>query len=238
MVRDQSRWWWLAPVSAAGFLVSGATYVVVTLGLTGPTEPQRTTDLDAYLVSYFSYRRDLLAVEQLEGWALWVAVLALGLLLLIGRLAGLFGDGLTPRVSGVLAFTGAVVFAMTQVAYLGALDSALHTSNFAEFDKRSLGTLTDFISNVDDYVENAGLLLMAAGVLGLSATAGSGRFVRWWRVLAPALACAAIVIVVTSFAELSLANDVALGVTALFIAPACAVALGSGLRRTHAPVSV
>ena len=70
------------------------------------------------------------------------------------------------RVSSMLVIAGALVAAVTQVAYLGALDRVLFASTIESFDPVPLGTMIDAAARTDDYVENCGLLLLAVACSG------------------------------------------------------------------------
>ena len=95
--------------------------------------------------------------------------------------------------------------------------------------------MTESARRADDYLENLGLLLIAAGLLGLTrlASARSG-WPRDWQALSAALAVGVLVVVATSFAGSEL-NDWALLAVGLVLAPLWAARLGLLLSRRVPP---
>lgn len=223
------RWAWLGILAACGFLVSGVTYALTTLGLAGPTEPAFAGDLDAYLAQYLQYRRRLFVLEQLENWSLASALVALGLLGQVLHTARSFSDRLTSQLAATLLLAGSLLVAATQIYYVGALDRILDASTVREFDAGVLSTMTQAIGRTDDYLENFGFLLMAFALIGIArvSTPKSG-WPRAWTVLCVLLAVALLAVVLTSFIASDL-NDPLLLVTGVVLAPVWSVWLARRL---------
>ena len=130
------------------------------------------------------------------------------------------GQAIPIRLGSLALAAGAVVAAVAQVAYLGAVEKVFAVSEIAYFDTGSLATMVDAATRTDDYVENLGFLVMAAGLVMLAwpreagDDATSGLRVANW-----ALAIALTAAVMSSFTESVLAIPVLL-VVGFAVAPA------------------
>jgi hypothetical protein len=220
------RWTWLGIVVAICFLVSAATFATTALGLAGPAEPALAGDVDAYLTAYLRYRRDLYPFEQVENWSLAVALVGFGLLGGLLTTTRALTDRMVGYVIGALLVSGSLIAAATQILYLGALERVLTASTSPPFDTATPGTLTAVIDRTDDYLENFGLLLIAAGLAGLVRLG-----TRPWSVLTGLLALSSLGLVFASFAESDLTDPLLL-IVGVVLAPAWSVWLG---RRLGAP---
>lgn len=223
--------WWLVPSCVVAFLIAGLTYIATALTWIGPAPPTFAIDqdLDAYLDAYLTFRRETMAAEQIANVAVVVGSLLLGVLLVIAPRIGALRNDLAGRVGGLLAFTGSVVYAATQLAYLGAIAEVLTTSTIPDFDARNLGTWTQVIDRTDDYVENLGLVLLAVALLLLRTPSNDRHTVRW-RAAALILSAGLIILVAASFARAEPLTDVMLALSSIVLVPVCAIILGARIR--------
>ena len=214
-------WWVVGGLSVLALWASSASYAATTTGLVGPKEPEGGGPIAEYVESYLGYRSQLFAFDQWQNWMLTIALLGIGLLA-----AGLFsrsGRGLStePAEWGASALgSGAVVAAVAQVAYLGAVERTLAVSGIEHFDAGSLATMVDAASRADDYVENLGFLMMAIGLILLAVTrrawVGHTRAIR---IASSVPAIVIVAVIATSFAQSDLAMPTLL-VVGLVVAPA------------------
>lgn len=225
-------WWVIAGIGVLALWVSSGVYALTTLGVVGPKEPEAGGPLPEYVESYLAYRAALFPFEQWQNWSLALALLAIGVLA-----AGLFVGSRDSKPArsvrfGALAVgSGALVAAVVQVAYLGAVERVFAVSDIAFFDTGSLATMVDVAQRTDDYVENLGLLMMAAGLITLAVTRYAvGDYSRGFRTANWALAVALTAASAASFATADIVDPVLL-VIGFAIAPAwmliTARALGS-----------
>ncbi len=173
--------------------------------------------------------------EQVANWCLAVALVALGLLAVVLHQVAGFADLLSSGLATVLLLAGSLLAAATQIWYLGTLAPVLDARSIPGVDHGALATMTESARRADDYLENLGLLLIAAGLLCLTrlASARSG-WPRDWQALSSALAVGVLVVVATSFAGSEL-NDWALLAVGLVLAPLWAARLGLLLSRRVPP---
>lgn len=217
-----SRFWWVVGgVGVVALWTSSGLYAATASGLVGTTEPEPGGPLPEYVESYLAYRRLLFPYEQWENWTLVLALLAIGLLAAGLSMGARDGGAAIPVRLGALALgSGALVAAVAQVTYLGAVERVFAVSAIAFFDTGSLATMVDVASRIDDYVENLGFLMMAAGLIPLAWTGGSrGDRSRGFRAASWALAIALAATVAASFTEAAVAVPILL-VAGLAVAPA------------------
>jgi hypothetical protein len=224
-VRDLvMRWSFLGWSSVAALWLATATYAVTSFGLAGPDEPEPGGPVRPYVRDYLAYRRDLEPWEAIEAWALVAALLGLATLV---RVAVGTGARTTQDLVGTAIQVGALVTAVTQVMYVGALDRVLSASTVSGPDPFPLGTVVDVIGRTDDYAENLGLMLVAVGVAAWSRVMSSVR-ARTSPVADLALAVGLLVVVGGSFFD-SVVGDVGLLAVGLVIAPVWVMLLARSL---------
>jgi hypothetical protein len=168
------RWAWLGYAAGACFVVATVTYAATALGLAGPTVPEYAGDLPGYQGAYLAYRRDGFGYDQVANWTLAAALIALGLLGEVMHQTAGFADRLTSRLTARLLTAGGVVTAVTQVAYLGAIDQILFVSGLPGADPGPLAAVVDAVERTDDYVENLGQILIGFGLVSLARLARAG----------------------------------------------------------------
>jgi hypothetical protein len=230
MLADRRWWrWWLAAACVAAFWVAGVTFVLLTAGWVGSAEPVVANDLDLYVADYLRFRQATLPATWVANVAVAAGSVMFGMLVVLAGYSAVIRNGVVARAAVLLAFTGSVIFAATQLASLGALEAVLDAGSAVVSDPRELATWTQVIDRTDDYVENFGVVLIAVSLFGLRLPVGDG-LARWWRISGMALAAALIVSAVASFADLQPWDQIALAVIALVLVPACATLLGGRWR--------
>lgn len=214
-------WWVIAGIGVLALWVSSGVYALTTLGVVGPKEPGPGGPLPEYVESYLAYRTALFPFEQWQNWTLALALLAIGVLA-----AGLFvgsrdsGPARSVRFGALAVGCGALVAAVVQVAYLGAVERVFAVSDIAFFHTGSLATMVDVARRTDDYVENLGFLMIAAGLITLAVTRHTaGDHSRGFRTANWVLGIALTAASAASFATADIADAVLL-VTGFAIAPA------------------
>lgn len=227
---ERRHWWWLSLLCAVGFVAAGVTYLLIVLGVVGSPEPTFEGDVDGYLTQYLRYRQSIMPAEVVANVSVVIAAIAFAVLMWIGPLFGVLRTDPLGNVSSALAFSGAMLFAATQLAYLGALGSVLEASSTGAFDVPDLATLTQVIDRTDDYLENLGMLLIAAALPGARMTS-SGLLPTWWRWSTTVLALALVLVVIASFTGVEWGN-LLLAATALALVPTVALVLGGRLRQS------
>jgi hypothetical protein len=227
-VRDLvMRWSFLGWSSVAALWLATAMYAVTSFGLAGPDEPDSGGPVRPYVRDYLAYRRELEPWEAIENWALAAALL--GLAALVRVAVGTGARTTSQDLVGTAIQVGALVTALTQVVYLGALDRVLSASTVGGSDPFPLGTLVDVIGRADDYAENLGLILVAVGVAAWSRAMSSARS-RTSPAADVALAVGLLVVVGGSFVD-SVVGDVALLAVGLVLAPVWVMLLARSLDR-------
>lgn len=225
-VRDQVlRWRSLGWFSVAALWLATAMYTVTSFGLAGPDEPESRGPVRPYIRDYLAYRRDLEPWEAVENWALAAALL--GLATLVRVAAGTGPRSTSQDLAGTAIQVGALVTAVTQVVYLGAIDRALSASAVNLSDPFPLGTVVDVIGRADDYAENLGLILVAGGVAAWSRVMSAVRS-RTSPAADAALAAGLLVVVGGSFFG-SVVGDVGLLAVGLVLAPVWMLLLAHSL---------
>ena len=225
------RWGWVGYLSAAAFVVATVTYGATTLGVLGPDEPTESGSSQSRLTAHFAYQREGFAFDQVANWALAVALLSLGLLVVLSHVAGTFRDRVSSTLAAGLVLMGTTVAAVAQLVYLGAMERVLYSSQFPTVDVVMLTVDGDAVSRVDDYVESLGYILMGLGLVGLARLAG--REPGWpsgLRLLTVLLAVGTFAAAATALAR-SEAHDWVLLVVGLLVAPAWTAWLGAILTR-------
>ena len=217
-----SRFWWVVGgIGVVALWTCSGSYAATTSGLVGPKEPEAGGPLLEYVESYLAYRHLLFPFEQWQNWTLALALLAIGLLAAGLSLGAQDGRAAIQEKLGALAVgSGALVAAVAQVAYLGAVERVFAVSAITFFDTGSLATMVDVATRIDDYVENLGFLMMAGGLIPLAWTDGARRDrARGFRAASWALAIALTATVAASFTETAVAVPILL-LVGFAVAPA------------------
>jgi hypothetical protein len=229
-MRPALRFWWVVGgVSVLALWTSSGVYLGTTLSLIGPEEPDSGGLLQEYVGSYLAYRRALFSFEQWQNWALTLALLGIGLLAAGVLLSRWDGRPLSVRLGALAVGCGAVVAAVAQVAYLGAVERVFAVGSIAFFDAGSLATMVDVATRTDDYVEDLGFLVMAAGLIALAWTRDPwGDESRVVRTASGSLAVGLVAATITSFMASALADPMLLAV-GFIVAPTWAIVMAGSL---------
>lgn len=161
------HWRALGYVAAAGLWAATVAHTLAVVQVASPADlgaaAPGTADRDQ-LASW----AEIFQFQRVEGGGLAVAMLGIGILAGVWRATLTHPPGRgSGRLSSGLVMVGATVNAVTQLAYLGAMDRVQPDEAAGWYDPVTQAMLIDAIGGAAVYLGSAGLVLLAVGVWGM-----------------------------------------------------------------------